>query len=51
MKVVLSFTPRPLYLRGKRQRYPWIGGEVDPRAGLDVAANRNILLPLPGIEL
>jgi hypothetical protein len=30
-----SSTPRPLYTRVKGSRYHWIGGWVDPRAGLD----------------
>jgi hypothetical protein len=32
---VVSFMPLPLYRRGKSPRYHWIGGWVDPRAGLD----------------
>jgi hypothetical protein len=41
---VISFTPRPHYLRGR------IGCWVDPRAGLDDVEKREFL-PLPGLEL
>jgi hypothetical protein len=33
--VVVSFTLRPLYPQGKVPDTHWIGGWVDPRAGLD----------------
>jgi hypothetical protein len=42
---VVSFTPRPLSPGAH-----WIGGWVDPRAGLDDLENRR-LLTLPGVEL
>jgi hypothetical protein len=32
---VVSFTPQLLYLWGKSPSTHWIGGWVDPRAGLD----------------
>jgi hypothetical protein len=32
---VVTFTPRPLYPREKAPGTHWIGGMVDPRAGLD----------------
>jgi hypothetical protein len=41
---VVSFTPRPLYPRGKR-----IGSCVRPRAGLDMEKRK--FLPLPGLKL
>jgi hypothetical protein len=41
---VLSFTPRPLYTRGKNLRGTlWIRGWVDHRAGLDAVEERKIL--------
>jgi hypothetical protein len=36
--------------RGKSPRYPWIGGWVGPRAGLDDVEKRTYLTP-PGLEL
>jgi hypothetical protein len=45
-----SFKPLPLYPRGKSPRYHWIGGWVDPRAGLDDVKKRKFLT-LPGLEL
>jgi hypothetical protein len=47
---VVSFAPRPLYPRGKSPSTHWIGGRVNPRAGLDDVENRKILTP-PGLEL
>jgi hypothetical protein len=32
---VVSFTPRPLYSRGRAPGTHYIGGWVDPRGGLD----------------
>jgi hypothetical protein len=46
---VVSFMPRPLYPRGKSPGTHWIGGWVDPRAGLDM--KRRKFLTLPGLEL
>jgi hypothetical protein len=34
---VVSFTPRPLYHKGKGPRYPLVGSWVAPRASLDAA--------------
>jgi hypothetical protein len=45
---VVGFTPRPLYPWAKSPRYPWIGGWVDPRAGLDDVEK---FLTIPGLEL
>jgi hypothetical protein len=48
---VVSFTPRPLYPRGKIPPGTlWIGGWVDPRAGLDDVEKRKFLT-LSGLEL
>jgi hypothetical protein len=47
---VLSFTPRPLYSQGKKAGTHWIGGWVNPRAGLDDVEKRKFLT-LPGLEL
>jgi hypothetical protein len=47
---MVSLTPRPLYPRGKIPRYQWIGGWVDPRAGLDDVEKRKFLT-LQGREL
>jgi hypothetical protein len=47
---VVSFTPLPLYLHGKKAVTHWIGGWVDPRAGLDDVEKRKFLT-LPGLEL
>jgi hypothetical protein len=41
--------PAALYPRGKDLRYPWTGGWVGRRAGLDAGARRKILC-LSGIE-
>jgi hypothetical protein len=46
---VVSFTTRPLYSRGKAPTQ-WIGGWVDPRAGLDDIEKRKFLT-LMGLEL
>jgi hypothetical protein len=45
---VVSFTPRPLYPCGERASGThWIGGCVDPRAGLDNVEKRKFLtLPI-----
>jgi hypothetical protein len=32
---VVSYTPLPLYPRGKNPGTHWIGGWMDPRAGLE----------------
>jgi hypothetical protein len=49
---VVSFTPRPLYPRGKNPSLGthWRGGWVDPRADLDDVEKRTFLT-LPGLEL
>jgi hypothetical protein len=47
---VVSFTPRPLYPRGKGPGTHLIGGWMDPRAGLDDVEKRKFLT-LPGLEL
>jgi hypothetical protein len=47
---VVSFTPRPLYLRERAPGTHWIGGWVDLRAGLGDVENRKFLT-LPGLEL
>jgi hypothetical protein len=39
---VVSFTPRPLYPRGREPGTHWIGGWVGPRAVLDAAVKRKI---------
>jgi hypothetical protein len=41
--------PRPLNLRGKSPGTHWIGGWVDPSAGLDNVKRK--FLTLPGLEL
>jgi hypothetical protein len=47
---VVSFTPLPLYPEERALGTHWIGGCVDPRAGLDDAEKRKFLT-LPGLEL
>jgi hypothetical protein len=42
--------PRPLYPGGKSPSTLWIGGWVDPRAGLDDVEKRKFLT-LPELEL
>jgi hypothetical protein len=42
-KWVVSFTPLPLYTRGKRPGIQWRGGWVGPRVGLDAVEKRKIL--------
>jgi hypothetical protein len=44
---MISFTLWSLYPRGKKPRYPWIGGWVDPIANLDALYMREKDLPLP----
>jgi hypothetical protein len=48
--LVVSFTARPLYPRGKSPDTHWIGGWVDPRASLDDVEKRKFLT-LPGLKL
>jgi hypothetical protein len=48
---VASFTPRQLYPRGKSSGTHWIGGWVDPRAGLDDMEKLKKFLTLPGLKL
>jgi hypothetical protein len=40
---VVSFTPMPLYPRGKSLRTHWIGGRVGPSISLDAVGERKIL--------
>jgi hypothetical protein len=40
---VVNFTPRPLYSRGKSPGSHWIGGWVDPRAGLEKMEKKQFL--------
>jgi hypothetical protein len=47
---MVSFTPWPLYPEERAPGTHWIGGWVDPRAGLDSAEKRKFLT-LPGLEL
>jgi hypothetical protein len=47
---VVSFTPLPLYPRGKSPGTHWIGGWVDPRADMD-DMEKYKFLPQPGLEL
>jgi hypothetical protein len=47
---VVSFTPLPLYPRGKPPCTHWVGGWMDLRAGLDDMENFKFLT-LPGLEL
>jgi hypothetical protein len=47
---VVSFSPLPLFPRGKSPRYPLERIWVDPRAGLDDGEKRKFLT-LPGLEL
>jgi hypothetical protein len=39
----VSFTPRPLYPRKKSPSTHWMGGWVDPRAGVNDAKKENSL--------
>jgi hypothetical protein len=48
---VFSFTVRLLYSRRKSPGTHWIGGWVDPRAGLDAVAKREIPLSLKCFNL
>jgi hypothetical protein len=48
---VVSFTPRSLYPPGERVLGThWIGGWVDPRAGVEDVEKKKILT-VPGLEL
>jgi hypothetical protein len=47
---VVTFTTRPLYLRGKSPRYPMERRLGGLRAGLDDVKKKNFLT-LPGLEL
>jgi hypothetical protein len=47
---MVSYTPLPLYPRERASGTYWIGGWVDPRAGLDDVEKRKFL-NLPGLEL
>jgi hypothetical protein len=47
---VVSFMPRPLYARERAPGSNWIGGWVDPRAGLDDLQKKKYLT-LTGLEL
>jgi hypothetical protein len=47
---VISFTPRPLYHRGKSPRYPLDRSWAGPKGGLDDVEKRKFLT-LPGLEL
>jgi hypothetical protein len=49
MEMNVQFQARQLYPREIARGTHWIGGWVDPRAGLDAMEKRKIL-PLPGIE-
>jgi hypothetical protein len=49
-RLVISFTPRPLYPRGESPVTHRGGGWVGPRTGLDDMEKRKFL-PLPGLEL
>jgi hypothetical protein len=49
-KSAVSFTPRPLYPRGRNPSTHWIGGWVDTRTSLD-DVEKTKFLPLPGLEL
>jgi hypothetical protein len=40
---VVNFTPWPLYPRERAPGTQWIGGWVDPRAGLDNTEKRKFL--------
>jgi hypothetical protein len=46
----VSITLRPLYLRGKVPGAHWLGGWVDPRAGVD-DMKKGKFLTLPRLEL
>jgi hypothetical protein len=49
-RLVVSFTPRPLYPQGRARVTHWIGGWVDPRAGLD-DMEKIKFLNLPELEI
>jgi hypothetical protein len=42
---VVSFMPQPLYTKGKNLSTHWIGGWVDPGAGLDNVEKRKFSTP------
>jgi hypothetical protein len=48
---VVSFTPLPLYPRERAPGTHFIGGWVDPRAGLDDMEKWKLFFTLPGLEL
>jgi hypothetical protein len=50
LDLVFSFTPWPLYPQERASGTHYIGGWVDPRAGLDDMEKRKFLT-LPGLEL
>jgi hypothetical protein len=49
-RLVVSFTPRPLYPGERASGTHWIGGWVDRKAGLD-DTEKGKFLTLPGLEL
>jgi hypothetical protein len=42
---MVSFTPQPLYPKGKIPGTHWVGGWVDPTVGLDTVVKRKIPSP------
>jgi hypothetical protein len=42
---VVTFTTRPIYHQGKAPCTHWIGGWVDPRAGLNAEVKKKIPSP------
>jgi hypothetical protein len=48
---VVSFTPLPLYPQERAPDTHFLGGWVDPRAGLDDMEKWNFFFVLPGLEL
>jgi hypothetical protein len=48
---VFSFTPRPLYPRGKRPRYPLDRRLAGPQSRSERCVAEKYLMPLLGIEL
>jgi len=47
---VASFTPWPLYIRGRSPGTHWIGGWVESRVGLDVVAKRGNPITAPAVD-